>query len=358
MGLLGSLRGKQGGDAIRQSTTTATMHLLEQNRKFEAFMRDKVATLERQVAEDDGRLNRAEGGGEDGLVSEADLAADLGVEGPGEGQAAGASFPARTGHEGVAVIGDGPDEFDEELKPPEALPPAYPTAPVSPPLPPSPPLKASGATPDWRAFLAGASTAAAPGALAAGADEPATGDGAQGEDVVEEEALVGAEAGEPPAGEGGQVDAQGEDIAEEEAPAEVEASGPSAGGDDRVGAQGEDIAEEEAPAEVEASGPAAGHGDQVGVQDEEEEGGGGGGDGLFGMSLPIVSATSVASSALRQPPATAPSAAVPSASPSAVKASPPAPASDVATQGPDADDQSSDGWDQAGLQDGQVGSWA
>ncbi len=300
MGLLGSLRGKQGGDVIRQSTTTATMHLLEQNHKFEVFMREKVATLERQVAEDDGRLNRSDGGEEgDGLPGETDLATDLGANGPDEGQATGAGLPAGAGYEEVAVIGEDSGGPDEELELPVVPPPARPTVPVSPPPPPAPSPKAASAPPDWRAYLAGASTTPAPGAPAARVAEPLAGEG------------------------------------------------------DQVGAQGEDVAEEEAPAEVEASEPAAGEGDQVDAQGEEEEEDGGG--DLFAMNLPIISAAS-AVPGREQPPAPSvtvvSSAAVPSAPPAAAKASSPAPAGEATAQKTD------EGWDQGGLQDGQVGRWA
>jgi hypothetical protein len=339
MSLLSSLRGKQGGDAIRQSTTTATMHLLEQNRKFEAFMRDKVATLERQVAEDDGRLNRSDGDEEGNLTGETDAEApaeDLEANEPGEGQATSAGLPAGAGYEEVAVIGEDTGGPDEEPELPADLPPARPTAPVPPPPPPVSSPKAASAMPDWRAFLGGeASTTAAPGAPAAEMEEPAAGDGdqvgAQGKDVAEEEALTEVETSERTAGKGDQVDAQGEDAAEEEAPVEAEVDEPPSGEGGQIDAQSEDIVEEEA-----------------------------GGGGLFAMNLPIISLSSAATEPKRAsvPPATAPSAAVPSAPPATAKASPSAPTSDVATQGPDADDQSSDGWDQAGLQGGQVGSWA
>jgi hypothetical protein len=331
MGLLSSLRGKQGGDAIRQSTTTATMHLLEQNRKFEAFMRDKVATLERQVAEDDGRLNRSDGTEEeDGLPGEGDLAEDLGANEPGEGQATSAGIPAGAGYEKVAVIGDDTGGLDEEPELPAALPPARPTAPVPPPPPPVLSPQAASAMPDWRAFLGGgASTTAAPGAPAAEMEEPAAGDGDQ-------------------------VGAQSKDVAEEEAPAEVEASEPPAREGDQVVAQEEDAAEEEAPAEVKASEPAAGEGDQVGAQEEDEEEEGGG--GLFDMSLPIVSVTSAAP-AVSQTPAAATQAAAPSAPPSAAKASPPASSAQTAPA-LDADGPSTTGeWEQDNLHQGQAGAW-
>ena len=303
MGLLSSLKGKQGGDAIRQSTTTATMHLLEQNRKFEVFMREKVAVLERQVAEDDGRLNRDGGGGEDDLAGEMDPAEDLGIGGPGESQDTVASSPSE-GQGEVVVIGEGFGDQDEELELPEVPPPARPTVPVPPS--PAPLPKASSAPPDWRAFLAGASTTPAPGAPAARAVEP-------------------------PAGEGDQADAQGEEGAEE-APVEVEAAEPPAGEGDQVDAQGEEAAEEE----------------------EEEDGA-----GLFGMALPIVSVTSTTAER-GQPPsssAAAPAAAAPSAPPAAAKARPPAPASGDATPALDAGDQPG-GWESGDLHEGQVGNWA
>jgi hypothetical protein len=297
MGLLGSLRGKQGGDAIRQSTTTATMHLLEQNRKFEAFMRDKVATLERQVAEDDGRLNRSDGDEEGDLVDEAGLAADLGAEGPDEGQAAGAGLPARTEPEGVAVIGQDTGEPDEESEQPTAPAPTRLTVAVPSPPPPAPSPKAASAPPDWRAFLKNASSTTAPQSPAAEMEEPA-------------------------AGEGDQVDAQGEDVVEEETPAEVEAGAPAAGEGD----------------------------DQVDAQEEDEEGHDG---DLFAMDLPITSVTSVVA-VQRQSPATEPS--VAAAPPAAAKASSPA-SSAQAAPAPDADGSSAGEWEQGDLHQGQAGAW-
>jgi hypothetical protein len=326
MGLLGSLRGKQGGDAIRQSTTTATMHLLEQNRKFEAFMRDKVATLERQVAEDDGRLNRSDGDEEGDLVDEAGLAADLGAEGPDEGQAAGAGLPARTEPEGVAVIGQDTGEPDEESEQPTAPAPTRLTVAVPSPPPPAPSPKAASAPPDWRAFLKNASSTTAPQSPAAEMEEPA-------------------------AGEGDQVGDQGEDVDEEETPAVVEASEPAAGEGDQVDAQGEDVVEEETPAEVEAGAPAAGEGDdQVDAQEEDEEGHDG---DLFAMDLPITSVTSVVA-VQRQSPATEPS--VAAAPPAAAKASSPA-SSAQAAPAPDADGSSAGEWEQGDLHQGQAGAW-
>ncbi len=304
MGLLSSLRPKQGGDAIRQSTTTATMHLLEQNRKFELFMREKVAVLERQVAEDDGRLNNDKGDKEDGLSDEMEPAGYIETDGPGEGQDIDADSSVRAEHEGVAVIGDDLGELEEELDPPSVTPPARPAEPVQPP--PSP--KAPSAPSDWRGFLvAGASATASPGAPAAGKSEP-------------------------PAGEGDQVDAQGEDAAEEDDPVETGASEPPAGEAGQADAQGEDAAE------------------------EEEEGG-----GLFAMDVPIISLTGAAEERGRPPSssATAPAAAGPSAPPAIEEDHLQRPASDVAAPGPDAaGDQSSGEWLPGDLHDGQVERWA
>jgi len=304
MGLLSSLRAKPGGDAIRQSTTTATMHLIEQNRRFEAFMREKVATLERQVAEDDGRLNSDKSGEEDSF-SETDSAGDLEADGPGEGQDIDAGFSAEAEHEGIAIIGEEFGELEEELGPPAVTPSAHPAEPVQPP--PSP--KASSEPPDWRSFLAGASAAVSPGMPAAGE-------------------------GKPPADEGGQADAQSEDAAEEEDLVEAEADQPPTGEIGQDDAQGEDAAEEE-----------------EGLDD----------GGLFAMVLPIVSVNRATEERERPPSssATAPATAVPPAPPAAAEEErPPQPKSDVATPGLDAADQSAGEWEQDGLHDGQVGSWA
>ena len=333
MGLLSSLRGKQGDNAIQQSTTTATMLLLEQNRRFEAFMREKVATLERQVAEDDGRLNNDKSGEEDSF-SETDSAGDLEADGPGEGQDIDAGFSAEAEHEGIAIIGEEFGELEEELGPPAVTPSAHPAEPVQPP--PSP--KASSEPPDWRSFLAGASAAVSPGMPAAGEGKPpADGGGqadAQGEDAAEEEDLVEAGADQPPTGEIGQDDAQGEDAAEEEDLVEAEADQPPTGEIGQDDAQGEDAAEEE-----------------EGLDD----------GGLFAMVLPIVSVNRATEERERPPSssATAPATAVPPAPPAAAEEErPPQPKSDVATPGPDAADQSAGEWEQDGLHDGQVGSWA
>ena len=305
MGLLSSLRAKPGGDAIRQSTTTATMHLIEQNRRFEAFMREKVATLERQVAEDDGRLNNDKSGEEDSF-SETDSAGDLEADGPGEGQDIDAGFSAEAEHEGIAIIGEEFGELEEELGPPAVTPSAHPAEPVQPP--PSP--KASSEPPDWRSFLAGASAAVSPGMPAAGE-------------------------GKPPADEGGQADAQSEDAAEEEDLVEAEADQPPTGEIGQDDAQGEDAAEEE-----------------EGLDD----------GGLFAMVLPIVSVNRATEERERPPSssATAPATAVPPAPPAAAaeEERPSQPKSDVATPGLDAADQSAGEWEQDGLHDGQVGSWA
>jgi hypothetical protein len=58
-GILDALRGG-GNDAIRQSTSLTTAYLLEQNRKFEAYMREKVAALEGRVAGQQARLTSHE----------------------------------------------------------------------------------------------------------------------------------------------------------------------------------------------------------------------------------------------------------------------------------------------------------
>jgi hypothetical protein len=58
----------QGAEAMRQSATLTTAYLLEQNRKFEAFMRARIAELEGRVAGQQARVTaRAE---EDGDVVE------------------------------------------------------------------------------------------------------------------------------------------------------------------------------------------------------------------------------------------------------------------------------------------------
>ena len=59
MGFLDALKGG-GGDAIRQSTSLTMAYLLEQNRKFEAYMRGKVEELEARVAAQQARLAAAE----------------------------------------------------------------------------------------------------------------------------------------------------------------------------------------------------------------------------------------------------------------------------------------------------------
>ena len=55
MAFLDALRGS-GDDAIRQSTSLTMAYLLEQNRKFEAYMRQKVVELEARVAGQQARL--------------------------------------------------------------------------------------------------------------------------------------------------------------------------------------------------------------------------------------------------------------------------------------------------------------
>jgi hypothetical protein len=56
MGFLNALRGA-GPDAMRESASLTTAYLLEQNRKFEAFMREKIAQLESRVTVQHSRLS-------------------------------------------------------------------------------------------------------------------------------------------------------------------------------------------------------------------------------------------------------------------------------------------------------------
>ena len=91
MRFLDALKGG-GGDAIRQSTSLTMAYLLEQNRKFEAYMRGKVEELEARVAAQQARLAAAETEADESdmppapLVDEASLEAtalggeDLAVE--------------------------------------------------------------------------------------------------------------------------------------------------------------------------------------------------------------------------------------------------------------------------------------
>jgi hypothetical protein len=53
-GILNALR-RGESDAIRESTSLTTAYLLEQNRKFEAFMRDRIAELESRVTSQQAR---------------------------------------------------------------------------------------------------------------------------------------------------------------------------------------------------------------------------------------------------------------------------------------------------------------
>ena len=48
--ILARLRNGDSSQGIRQSTALTTVYLLEMNRKFESFMRDKVEELEGRVA--------------------------------------------------------------------------------------------------------------------------------------------------------------------------------------------------------------------------------------------------------------------------------------------------------------------
>jgi hypothetical protein len=93
-GILDALRGG-GSDAIRQSTSLTTAYLLEQNRKFEAYMREKVAALEGRVAGQQARLTRHE-------MEDLD---DL--EWPGlEGTSSPTGMPAYAAYEEVDTSGD------------------------------------------------------------------------------------------------------------------------------------------------------------------------------------------------------------------------------------------------------------
>jgi hypothetical protein len=73
----------QASEAMRQSATLTTAYLLEQNRKFEAFMRARIAKLEGRVAGQQARVTaRAEqetGGDWEPGEEEASLAAQAGV---------------------------------------------------------------------------------------------------------------------------------------------------------------------------------------------------------------------------------------------------------------------------------------
>jgi hypothetical protein len=95
----------QGAEAMRQSATLTTAYLLEQNRKFEAFMRARIAELEGRVAGQQARLTaRAEqetgGAGELG-EEEASLAPQAG---------AGDVIP-QVSIEPLAALGE--DDWDE-----------------------------------------------------------------------------------------------------------------------------------------------------------------------------------------------------------------------------------------------------
>jgi hypothetical protein len=154
-GLLDALRGG-GSDAIRQSTSLTTAYLLEQNRKFEAYMREKVAALEGRVAGQQARLTRHE------MEDLNDL------EWPGlEGTSSPTGMPAYAAYEEVDASGDtapvpsvsvepevmsfdgfeeSSDEDGEAVMSPSVVPPAVET-----------PI-ASEEPPDWMAAL-GVSTA-------------------------------------------------------------------------------------------------------------------------------------------------------------------------------------------------------
>ena len=70
MGFLDALKGG-GGDAIRQSASLTMVYLLEQNRKFEAYMRGKVGELEARVAAQQARLAVVEGEAEESAAPSA-----------------------------------------------------------------------------------------------------------------------------------------------------------------------------------------------------------------------------------------------------------------------------------------------
>ena len=55
--LLARFRNGDNSQGIRQSTALTTVYLLEMNRKFESFMRDKVEELEGRVAAQQARLS-------------------------------------------------------------------------------------------------------------------------------------------------------------------------------------------------------------------------------------------------------------------------------------------------------------
>ena len=60
-GILSALgRGNQKKDPMRESAALTTVYLLEQNQKFEQFMRQKVDELESRVAAQQARLSTRE----------------------------------------------------------------------------------------------------------------------------------------------------------------------------------------------------------------------------------------------------------------------------------------------------------
>jgi hypothetical protein len=122
MGFLSALRGNRE-DAIRQSTSLTMVYLLEQNRKFEVYMRQKVAATEAQVAGQQARLEQAHLEQSPPPVEEE--ADDFVLDEPAEATDPGVEFSDL-----AAEAVDGPEveepEVEEEVPPAMDAPPARP----------------------------------------------------------------------------------------------------------------------------------------------------------------------------------------------------------------------------------------
>ena len=199
MGFLDALKGG-GGDAIRHSTSLTMAYLLEQNRKFEAYMRGKVEELEARVAAQQARLAAVETEADESDLPPAPLVDEASLEATalgGEDLAVEVEEVVSFGM--VAMGGEVPAEETGALPEPEAAP-GEDALVVEEGAAFEMEAEEEAGPPSWQAMLVG-TPPAAEGETALEGEEPAEGTDdtdsllpdwsvAEGEDVEETDSLL------------------------------------------------------------------------------------------------------------------------------------------------------------------------